>query len=128
MAQSSEIAGGAGFNFEAAVAAFFMAAMIGEESAPALNHRVIKWIGLQQKGFGEPLDDVIVNACSTNGEITRLSLQVKRKLVISDAASNDDFQKIVENSWLTLKKKAFKKILTVMALQQAQFLSPLGGT
>ena len=128
MAQSSEIAGGAGFNFEAAVAAFFMAAMIGEESAPALNHRVIKWIGLQQKGFGEPLDDVIVNACSTNGEITRLSLQVKRKLVISDAASNDDFHEIVENSWLTLKKKAFKKILTVMALQQAQFLSPLGGT
>ena len=109
MAQSSEIAGGAGFNFEAAVAAFFMAAMIGEESAPALNHRVIKWIGLQQKGFGEPLDDVIVNACSTNGEITRLSLQVKRKLVISDAASNDDFHEIVENSWLTLKKEGFRE-------------------
>ncbi len=109
MTQSPELAGGTGFNYEAYVSAFFMVAMIGEESSPALNHRVVKRVGVQQKAFGEPLDDVIVDACSTNGEEIRLSLQVKRKLVISDAASNKDFREIVENSWLTLKKETFRE-------------------
>jgi hypothetical protein len=101
MTQSSELTAGAGFNYEAAVAAFYMIALLGEESAPALNNRVVKWIGLQQKCFGEPLDDVIVDAHSTNGEIARLSLQVKRSLIISAAASNNDFLDIVQNSWRT---------------------------
>ncbi len=109
MVQSPELAGGDGFNFEAAVAAFYIVAMLGEETAPALNNRIVKWVGQQQKGFGEPLDDVIVDACSTNGETTRLSLQVKRKLTISDADSNTDFREIVENSWLTLKKEDFRE-------------------
>lgn len=109
MTQSSEITGGAGFNFEAAVAAIYMAALVAEETAPALNNRIVSWVGLQQKGFGEPLDDVIVDACSNSGEIARLSLQVKRSLTVSDAASNDDFREIVRNCWETLSKKDFKE-------------------
>jgi hypothetical protein len=109
MEQSSELTGGAGFNFEANIAAFYMAALIGEESAPALNHRIVERIGLQQKGFGEPLDDVIVDAYDSNGEIARLSLQVKRSLIISAAVSNDDFRDIVKNSWRTLQKGDFRE-------------------
>ena len=109
MTPSSELTGGAGFNFEALVAAVYMVALIGEESAPALNDRIVKRVGVQQKCFGEPLDDVIVDSSSNNGETARLSLQVKRSLTVSDAPSNNDFREIVENSWLTLQKENYRE-------------------
>jgi len=109
MTQSSELTGGAGFNFEAEVAAFYLTALLGEESAPALSHRIVKRVALQQAAFSEPLDDVIVDAYANDGGIARLSLQVKRSLTISAAASNNDFQDIVKNSWQTLQKGDFRE-------------------
>jgi hypothetical protein len=107
--QSPELTGGAGFTYEGAVAAFYLAGLLCEESAPALNDRIVMRVALQQSAFGEPLDDVIVDAQDSTGCIARLSLQVKRSLTISDAASNDDFREIVNNSWLTLQKADFRE-------------------
>ena len=111
MSQSPELTGGAGFNFEASAATLYLTALVSEETAPALSNRIVIRVGLQRAAFGEPLDDLIVDARSTNGEIARLSLQVKRSLTISAAATNEDFREVIKNSWVTLKKKEFREDL-----------------
>ena len=51
---SSELSGGAGFTYEASVAAYYLAALVGEQTAPALGNRVVCRVALQQKVNGEP--------------------------------------------------------------------------
>lgn len=104
---SAELTGGAGFTYEANVAAHYLAALLTEGSAEGLPHRVVRRVALQQSGAGEPLDDVIVDAAGAADDM-RLSLQVKRELVISSAAKNTDFREIVVNSWKTLQKPGFR--------------------
>ena len=93
MPQSPELAGGAGFTYEGDVAAFYLSSLLAEAFAPGINDRVVRGVSVQQRDFGEPLDDVIVDFRSPTGEPARLSLQVKRSLTISDAKSNADFVK-----------------------------------
>lgn len=106
--QSPELTGGAGFTYEAHVAARYLVALLAEGSAPGLNHRVVRRVALQQKSAGEPLDDVIVDGSGV-GDHSRLSLQVKRQLTISSAATNPDFREVVVNSRATLKKPDFRE-------------------
>ncbi len=106
--QSPELTGGAGFTYEAHVAARYLVALLTEGSAPGLNHRIVKRVALQQRSAGEPLDDVIVDANGV-GDQSRLSLQVKRQLTISSAATNTDFREVVVNSWATLQKPGFRE-------------------
>lgn len=106
--QSPELTGGAGFTYEAHVAARYLVALLTEGSAPGLNHRIVRRVALQQKSAGEPLDDVIVDANGV-GDQSRLSLQVKRQLTISSAATNTDFREVVVNSWATLQKPGFRE-------------------
>ena len=56
--QSSELAGGADFTFEDAVGAFYLTALLGEGYAPGVESRMVCRVTLQQRSFGEPLDDV----------------------------------------------------------------------
>ncbi len=104
MSQSPELAGGAGFTFEDAVGAVYLAALLEEGHAPGSGNRVVVRVALQQRDSGEPLDDLIVDCRSIAGELARLSLQVKRRLVISNAHSNADFYAVVRDCWLTLQK------------------------
>lgn len=106
--QSPELTGGAGFTYEAHVAASYLVALLTEGSAPGLTHRIVRRVALQQKSSGEPLDDVIVDASGV-GDQSRLSLQVKRQLTISSAATNTDFREVVVNSWATLQKSGFRE-------------------
>jgi hypothetical protein len=106
--QSAELAGGAGFTFEDAVAAYYLAALLGEGYARGMENLTVTRVALQQRNFGEPLDDVIVDSKDVSGELSRLSLQVKRKLIISAAKSNTDFSDIVRDSWLTYRKPDFR--------------------
>ncbi len=106
--QSPELTGGAGFTYEAYVAAHYLVALLAEGSAPGLNHRIVRHVALQQKSAGEPLDDVIVDGSGV-GDQSRLSLQVKRQLTISGAATNTDFREVVVNSWATLQKPDFRE-------------------
>ncbi len=107
---SPELTGGTGFTYEDAVAAHYLAAMVGGTTAAALDARVVQRVAQQQADFGEPLDDVIVDAVSlADGTVMRLSLQVKRSLTISDAETNSDFREVIQRSWQTLQKPDFRE-------------------
>ncbi len=109
---SPELTGGAGFTYEDAVAAQYLAAMVGGTTAAALDARVVQRVAQQQADFGEPLDDVIVDAASlADGTVMRLSLQVKRSLTISEAETNSDFREVIQRSWQTLQKPDFREHL-----------------
>ncbi|WP_448649550.1 NACHT domain-containing protein [Pseudomonas corrugata] len=107
---SPELTGGAGFTYEDAVTAQYLAAMVGDTTAAALDGKVVKRVAQQQADFGEPLDDVIVDAASlADGTVMRLSLQVKRSLTISGAETNTDFRDVIQHSWQTLQKPDFRE-------------------
>lgn len=107
---SSELTGGAGFTFEDAVAAYYLAAIVGGTAAAGTDARVVHRVAQQQADFGEPLDDVIVDAVSGADATTmRLSLQVKRSLTISDADTNHDFRDAIQRCWQTLQKPGFRE-------------------
>lgn len=107
---SPELTGGAGFTYEDAVVAQYLAAMVAGTTAAALDGRVVQRVAQQQADFGEPLDDVIVDAASlADGTVMRLSLQVKRSLRISEAETNTDFRDVIKYSWQTLQKPDFRE-------------------
>jgi hypothetical protein len=60
-------------------------------------------VSVQQRDFGEPLDDVIVDFEDAAKNPARLSLQVKRSLTINKAKTNADFRDIILDSWATWK-------------------------
>lgn len=106
---SPELAGGAGFTFEDAVGAYYLSSMLDEGYAAGIESRVVSRVAFQQRNFKQPLDDVIVDFRDQRGELARLSLQVKRELTVSAAASNEDFRDVVRDCWLTYKKADFRK-------------------
>ena len=108
MSQSPELAGGEGFTFEGDAAAFYLAALLAESYAPGIDDQTVVCVSVQQRDFGEPLDDVIVDFEDAAKNHARLSLQVKRSLTISKAKTNKDFREIIRDSWLTLKKPDFR--------------------
>ncbi|WP_444993912.1 hypothetical protein [Aliikangiella sp. IMCC44359] len=110
MTQSPELAGGDGFTYEGDAAAYYLSALLAEAYAPGVKDRVVVGVSVQQRDFGEPLDDVVVDFANVgnNANKARLSLQVKRSLTISDADTNSDFKNIIRDSWATLKKTDFR--------------------
>lgn len=104
-----ELGGGAGFTFEDAVAASYLVSLLAEGHAAGVVNNTVSRVALQQKGFGEPLDDIIVDCKDVAGNSIRLSLQVKRALTISDTKTNTDFYDVIRDSWLTLQKGTFRK-------------------
>lgn len=108
MPQSPELAGGEGFTFEGHVAAFYLAALLAEAYAPGIEDRTVIRVSVQQRDFGEPLDDVVVDLQDAAKDPARLSLQVKRSLTISKAETNTDFREIIRDSWATLQKSGFR--------------------
>ena len=108
MPQSPELAGGEGFTYEGDAAAFYLTALLAEAYAPGIDDRTVVCVSVQQRDFGEPLDDVIVDFEDASQYPARLSLQVKRSLTISSAQTNADFREVIRDSWATLKKPDFR--------------------
>jgi len=69
--QSPESAGGASFTYEGDVAAFYLSALLAEDYAPGIDDRVVCSVSVQQRDFGEPLDDVIVDFRGATGDLAR---------------------------------------------------------
>lgn len=109
MIHPPDTSGGGGFTFEDAATAIYLAALIGAQSAPGLEGRIVSRVAVQQAIFGEPLDDLIVDGAAPDQSIARLSLQSKREVTISAAASNTDFREVVSRSWKTLLKPDFRE-------------------
>jgi hypothetical protein len=61
-APSTELTGGTGFTFEGTAAATFLVSLLIEGSARGLFGYICTRVAFQQANFGEPLDDVIVDA------------------------------------------------------------------
>ncbi len=108
MPQSPELAGGEGFTFEGNAAAYYLSALLAEAYAPGIDDRTVVRVSVQQRDFGEPLDDVIVDFEDAAKNPARLSLQVKRSLTISKAETNSDFRDIIRDSWATVKQPDFR--------------------
>lgn len=123
MPQSPELTGGEGFTFESTAAAFYLTELLAESYAPGIDDRSVVRVSVQQRAFGEPLDDVIVDFEDAAKNPARLSLQVKRSLTISGAKTNTDFRDIIRDSWATLRKPDFASTSTAMGQQLAR--SPL---
>ncbi len=66
-------------------------------------------VAVQQRNFGQPLDDVVVGFEDVGGQLATLSLQVKSSLTISAAPSNKDFRAIVSDAWKTIQSGDFRK-------------------
>ncbi len=96
---STELTGGAGFTFEDMVVAYYLAALLRREHA-AGQEGIVTSVAVQQAGHGHPMDDVIVEFIHDDSR-RRLSLQVKRRVTISAAASNTDFRQIIAASVAT---------------------------
>ena len=60
--QSAELAGGAGFTFADAVAASFLTSLLNEGHASGISDAQVTRVALEQRNFGEPLDDIVVIA------------------------------------------------------------------
>lgn len=106
--QSPELAGGSGFAFEDAVAAYYLATLLAEAYATGIPDHTVVRVAVQQRHFNQPLDDVIVDFRSASGGMARLSLQVKRALTVSAAKSNSDFREVIRDSWATYRDPAFR--------------------
>lgn len=101
---STELSGGTGFTFEDQCAAFYLASLLGETGAPGLYGRSVIRVAQQQANAKEPLDDIIIDGRAGDGSEGRVSLQVKRKVVISSADTNTDFRDIITQAHKTLQK------------------------
>ncbi|RWM76525.1 MAG: ATP-binding protein [Mesorhizobium sp.] len=108
VAQPPELAGGAGFSFEAAVTAYYLVALLGEQSTAGLLNQTVARVAVQQAAQGEPLDDLIVDGLATDGGLTRLSIQCKQSLRVSATAAGD-FRDIVLRAWATMEKPDFRE-------------------
>jgi hypothetical protein len=108
MSQSPELTGGAGFTFEGNLVATYLISLLIEGPARGLPSRTVARVAMRQAAFGEPLDDLVIDANAVDGTRARISLQVKRSLTISAAASNTDFREIVVNAWKTLHRNGFR--------------------
>jgi hypothetical protein len=86
-AQSAELGAGTGFTYEDAAGAYYLSALLSEGYGPGIENRVVSEVSFQQKAFGEPLDDLVVDFKGANDDGARFSVQVKRSLTISAAAS-----------------------------------------
>lgn len=105
---SPELTGGAGFTFEDGVVAVYAAALLAETTAAGLPGRVVKQLSVQQGALGQPLDDVIIEGQGSDEVRICLSLQVKRKLVISSAEKNSDFRETILRAHMTVAGPGFK--------------------
>jgi hypothetical protein len=105
-ATSTELTGGAGFTYEDTVVAYYLSALLREERAGGLDG-VVKTVAVQQEGHGHPMDDIIIELDDGHSQ-RRLSLQAKRKVQISAAATNTDFRDILSRAVATRATDGFK--------------------
>ena len=100
-----ELAGGAGFTYEDTVVAYYLAALLREEGAAGQTGVVTRVAVQQAPAF--PLDDLVVRF-DHQGTDRMLSLQVRRRVVISGAESNDRFLGILRSAAATLAGPEFR--------------------
>jgi hypothetical protein len=90
---STELTSGSGFSYEDTVVAYYLSSLLRRERAAGQSGLVTS-VAIQQQGHGNPMDDLVVEFDDI-GTKRGLSLQIKRSITISGAASNDEFRGII---------------------------------
>ena len=104
---STELTGGAGFTYEDTVVAYYLASLLRRERG-AGQSGFVTTVAIQQRGHGNPMDDLVVEFADV-GFKKVLSLQIKRSVTISGAASNDEFRGIIQAAVDTQALGSFTK-------------------
>ena len=104
---STELTGGAGFSYEDTVVAYYLSSLLRRERAAGQTGFVTS-VAVQQQGHGNPMDDLVVGFDDV-GTKRVLSLQIKRSVTISGAASNDEFRGIITAAVKTQALESFTK-------------------
>jgi hypothetical protein len=104
---STELTGGAGFSYEDTVVAYYLSSLLRRERAAGQTGEVTS-VAIQKQGHGNPMDDLVVEFDDAGTKRT-LSLQIKRSVTISGAASNDRFREIITAAVTTQALPSFKK-------------------
>jgi hypothetical protein len=104
---STELTGGEGFSYEDTVVAYYLSSLLRRERASGQSGFVTS-VAVQQQGHGNPMDDLVVEFDDI-GTKTLLSLQIKRSITISGAASNDEFRGIITAAVKTQALGSFTK-------------------
>ncbi len=104
---STELTGGAGFNYEDIIVAYYVSALLRRERAAFQSGHVVS-VSVQRQGHGHPLDDLIVEFDHA-GDRRVLDLQVKTSLTISGAPSNADFRSILSAAKATMSISGFDR-------------------
>lgn len=102
--RSSKLTGGEGFTYEDLVVAYYLTALLREETAMGTRGHVVR-VAVQQNRQGEPMDDLVVDA-EESSELARTSLQVKSNVVISQ--NDAEFKAIIAEAMATRKKPDFR--------------------
>ncbi|MBU5707023.1 hypothetical protein [Pseudomonas aeruginosa] len=102
---STELTGGAGFNYEDLVVAYYLAALLLEGHAAGCTG-VVESVAIQQAA-DHPMDDLVVEIRDEAGK-RNLGLQVKRSLRLTAAPSNSDFLSIMAAAAVTRRLPAFQ--------------------
>jgi hypothetical protein len=102
---STELSGGAGFNYEDLVVGYYLAALLSDGPAAGVPG-IVRSVAVQQAAV-HPMDDLVVELEDQVG-MRVLGLQIKRPLRITAAASNTDFRKVLDAAVATRKMPSFQ--------------------
>ena len=80
--------GSAGSQFEGKLGAFYLLSLLSGSEPRGLSGATIRTVEFQQRGFGRPLDDVVVQAVNADGSAATLEIQAKRTLTFT-ASDNE---------------------------------------
>lgn len=98
-------AGPAGAEFEVKVGSSYLLSMLADAPARGLPGSVVEQVSFQQGDDGYPMDDVIVTARHSSGEIATLEIQAKRSITF--APKDAIFKKVMSQVADTVKKEDF---------------------
>ena len=101
---SPELTGGAGFNYEAFVVAYYLSSLLRCECAQG-QPGIVTSVAIQQKNQGHPMDDLVVEFDDA-GKKRILELQIKKSLAIGN---NKTFCEIVDSALETQNLSTFTK-------------------
>lgn len=108
------VSSGAGFDFEDQISAWLMVKMVAGEPAPGVEGAASQ-IQAQVSALGWHVDDLLLTAQHSSGEIRRLAVSVKGNLQVSGAGLPADFVQRAWSQWLD-PSSPLKKSQDVIAL------------
>ena len=118
-------AGPAGAEFEVKVGSSYLLAMLADAPARGLPGSVIEQVSFQQGDDGYPMDDIIVAARTSAGEIATLEIQAKRSITF--APKDAVFRKVMAQVANSVKTEEFWKRDAQLAIATPQTSRQISG-